>query len=325
MALAKRLRRRWTRSGPTRWLPSANLIFMSCDQNPDQGIDTSMMALIDNDLADSMSMSYGESSSASPQSDYGFQDTLYAQAAAQGQSFFVSSGDSGSDVNDQNTHGTAISGINVNAMGSSPNVTVTGGTDFSDAYDAAGGGPAQSTYWGAELGKLRSALGYVPETAWNDSCASSIRTVFAGYIGAGYCADRSPLLCELGRWSAVRAASARTTRCRPISPVCSATRVRCGRSRTFQDLPPSGGWGTRLIFCDSYLGTAPCNSHSSFGEAGERRLSRRDGRRGRAAEQRSRKSAGTAESGAVCAGQAQFTAAATCRPATPTDRLQTRA
>src|ERR1700735_947210 len=27
--------------------PSANLIFMSCDQAPDQGVDTSMMALID--------------------------------------------------------------------------------------------------------------------------------------------------------------------------------------------------------------------------------------------------------------------------------------
>src|ERR1700692_2743525 len=74
------------------------------------------------------------------------QRTLYAQAATQGQPIFISSGDSGSDVNDQNTGGTATSGSNVNAFGS-PLVTVAGGTDFSDYYDSQEGGPADSIYW----------------------------------------------------------------------------------------------------------------------------------------------------------------------------------
>jgi hypothetical protein len=41
--------------------PSANLIFMSCDQSPDNGIFTSLAALVDNNLADVMSISYGSS------------------------------------------------------------------------------------------------------------------------------------------------------------------------------------------------------------------------------------------------------------------------
>lgn len=41
--------------------PSANLIFMSCDSNPDNGIISSLAAVIDNNLADTISMSYGTS------------------------------------------------------------------------------------------------------------------------------------------------------------------------------------------------------------------------------------------------------------------------
>src|SRR5208337_3473481 len=117
-------------------------------QNPNQGIDTSMPALIDNNLSDVMSLSYGDSELNFTALDYTFQDTLYAQAALQGQSFFISAGDSGSDVADQKTLGVATSGINVSAL-ASPLTTVAGGTDFSDLYDSLEGGPAQSTYWAA--------------------------------------------------------------------------------------------------------------------------------------------------------------------------------
>jgi len=166
--------------------PSANEIFMSCDDDPDDGIFTSMAALIDNNLSDVMSMSYGETELDYTSGDYTFQDALYAQAATQGQSFFVSAGDSGSDVADQNTGGTATSGINVSAFGS-PLTTVAGGTDFSDLYDALEGGPAQSTYWGSNSGTYGDALSYVPEMAWNGSCASSILAAYEGFTGAGFC------------------------------------------------------------------------------------------------------------------------------------------
>jgi len=248
--------------------PAANLIFMSCDQSPDQGVDTSMMALIDNNLADSMSLSYGQTELGFVASDYLFQDTWYAQAAAQGQSFFVSSGDSGSDVSDQNTPGTASSGINVNALGSSPNVTVTGGTDFADAYDASAGGRPQSVYWGANSAtNYGDALGYVPETAWNDSCASSIIAVHAGYIGAGYCATGPSAYLDgevvggSGGFSTHYAAPS-------YQPGITGYSGSMRAQPDISGFAATGVWGHALILCDSYMNIADCTSPNSFGEAG---------------------------------------------------------
>jgi hypothetical protein len=249
--------------------PSANLIFMSCDQSPDNGIFTSMAALIDNNLSDVMSLSYGETELAYSSTDYMAQDTLYTQAAMQGQSIFISSGDSGSDTADQDTNGTATSGLNVSAF-AAPTVTVTGGTDFSDNYDVAEGGPPQSTYWSSTNSTYYGdALSYVPETAWNDSCASSILANDLGYTGAGECgaigagADGS-VVGGSGGFSTHYAVPAWQT---GIS----------GYSGSFHSIPDiagfasSGGlWGHTLIFCDSnpaYSGI-DCSSSSSFGLAG---------------------------------------------------------
>jgi hypothetical protein len=170
--------------------PSANLIFMSCDQDVDGGIFSSMQALIDNNLSDVMSESYGASEIYYPTAaDFEFLDDMYEQAATQGQSILISSGDAGSDINDQDEGGTAYSGINVSALSDSPLVTSAGGTDFQDYYDALKGGPAQSTYWSStNSANYGDALSYVPEMAWNDSCASSILTNLESDTGAGFCA-----------------------------------------------------------------------------------------------------------------------------------------
>jgi subtilase family serine protease len=250
--------------------PSANLIFMSCDQSPDEGIDTSMSALIDNNLSDVMSLSYGSSELYfTSSSDYTFQDTLYAQAATQGQSFLVSSGDSGSDVKDQNTSGTATSGINVSAFGS-PLVTVAGGTDFQDYYDSFEGGPAESTYWSStNSSHYGDALSYVPEMPWNDSCASSLLANFeGGYTGAGYCATGA-----FTSSSVVGGSGGISTH----YAVPSWQTGISGYSNSMRSQPDiagfaSGGfWGHGLIFCDSnpaYSGGYACTSSSSFGTAG---------------------------------------------------------
>jgi len=254
--------------------PSANLIFMSCDNTTDNGVFTSMAALIDNNLADVMSLSYGTSEIGFTVSNYSFQDTLYAQAAAQGQSFIVSAGDSGSDVNDQNTTGTATSGINVNAFGA-PNVTVAGGTDFSDYFDAGEGGPAQSTYWSAANSSYYGdALGYVPETAWSDSCASSLIAKFEGYTGAGYCAT-DPAKYVAGD---VVGGSGGFSTHYAVPAYQSGITGYTGTMRAQPDISAfaaDGVWGHYLIFCDSYAnaadknaGNVPCTSPSTFGGAG---------------------------------------------------------
>ena len=249
--------------------PSANLIFMSCDQSPDNGIFSSMAALVDNSLSDVMSLSYGESELFFVASDYTAQDTLYAQAATQGQSIFISSGDSGSDVADQNTNGTATSGINVNAFGS-PLVTVAGGTDFSDYYDASEGGRAQSTYWSStNTTHYGSALGYVPETAWNDSCASSIYAVSQGFTGAGLCANFGVgndgfVIGGSGGISSHYAVPAWQTGVSGYSNSNHAQPDVAG-------FASNGWWGHALIFCDSNpidASFAGCTTEANFAEAG---------------------------------------------------------
>jgi hypothetical protein len=251
--------------------PSANLIFMSCDQDPNQGIISSETALIDNNLSDVMSLSYGESELFFVAADYTAQDTLYAQAATQGQSIFVSSGDSGSDSADQNTPGTATSGINVSGF-AAPTVTVAGGTDFSDVYDDLEGGPAQGTYWSSSnTTHFGSALGYLPETPWNNSCASSIlANLEGGFTGTGYCATLTAgeidgsVIGGSGGISTHYAVPAWQT---GIS----------GYSNSKHSIPDiagfasSGWWGHALIFCDSNspdASTSGCTSEANFGEAG---------------------------------------------------------
>jgi subtilase family serine protease len=96
-------------------------------------------------------------------------NSLYQQAVAEGVSVFVSSGDEGAAIADINaayaTHGIAVSGYT-----STPYNVSVGGTDFGDTYTK-----TTSTYWSSTNGTTYgSALSYVPEIPWDDSCASSI-------------------------------------------------------------------------------------------------------------------------------------------------------
>ena len=248
--------------------PSANLIFMSCDQNPDNGITTAMMALIDNNLSDVMSLSYGNTELNFTSSDYSAQDSMYAQAATQGQTIFVSAGDSGSDVADQNTAAAATSGINVSAFGS-PLVTVAGGTDFVDTYDSQEGGNPQSTYWGATNSTYYgNALSYIPETSWNASCASSILAKLNNYTGAGYCAQGPNVAPVNGD---VVGGSGGFSTHYPTPSYQSGILGYSGSNRAQPDIAgfaSAGNWSHALISCDSYVAASACTSPSTFGAAG---------------------------------------------------------
>jgi hypothetical protein len=249
--------------------PSANLIFMSCDQSSDGGITTAMMALIDNNLSDVMSLSYGNSEIGFTSSDFSAQDSMYAQAATQGQTIFVSAGDSGSDVADQNTMGTATSGVNVSAFGA-PLVTVAGGTDFLDSYDSQQGGLPQTTYWGATNSNYYgNALSYIPETAWNASCASSIIAAVNGYSGAGYCALGPNTNPNIN--GAVVGGSGGFSTHYSTPSYQSGILGYSGTKRAQPDIAgfaASGFWGHALISCDSYVANSACTSPTTFGAAG---------------------------------------------------------
>jgi subtilase family serine protease len=85
----------------------------------------------------------------------------------------------------------------VSAFASTPYNVAVGGTDFADYVNSQKGGPALSTYWAASnTSTFGSALSYVPEVPWNDSCASqliystpsiALGSYTQGYGAGGFC------------------------------------------------------------------------------------------------------------------------------------------
>ncbi len=130
------------------------------------GIDAASLYAVDNNIGDILSLSYGECESDATSAGTAFWNSLWQQAAAQGQTVFVSSGDSGAAGCDRSTNGFADGGFGVNALGSSAYNVAVGGTMFVDY------GPAQ--YWSAtSTTPYTSALGYIPEAAWNQGRLTS--------------------------------------------------------------------------------------------------------------------------------------------------------
>ncbi len=123
-----------------------------------------------------MSVSYGECEAENGATANAAYISTYQQAAAEGVSVFVSSGDEGAASCDANqtksTHGIGVSGF-----ASTPYNVAVGGTDFGDTYAG-----TNSTYWSSSNGSTYgSALSYIPEIPWNDSCASALISSKSGY------------------------------------------------------------------------------------------------------------------------------------------------
>lgn len=92
---------------------------------------------------------------------------LWQQAAAQGISVTVSTGDSGSATCDAASQTEATHGLAVNGLASTPYNIAVGGTDFYALADSFASyvdttGPGNYPYYA-------TALGYIPENPWNDS------------------------------------------------------------------------------------------------------------------------------------------------------------
>jgi len=112
---------------------------------------------------------------------------IYQQAAAEGITVYVASGDSGA-AGCAPGPGAAWSGIGINGWGDSQYVVSVGGTDFSDGFNRDG-----QDYWRRNTGApWSSARSYIPEIAWNDNCASTmLATYYTGsavtYGSSGFC------------------------------------------------------------------------------------------------------------------------------------------
>ena len=149
------------------------------------GGDTSAQYIVNNNLAGVLSYSYGACELAIGTSGNSFYQTLWSQAASQGITVVVSTGDNGAagcespDPNNTSSAQPATTGLAVNGVASTAFDVAVGGTDFNDVFNP-------TTYWGSvnSSGAL-SAMSYIPEVAYNDSCTNPIfaSSGFAGFEG----------------------------------------------------------------------------------------------------------------------------------------------
>src|SRR5205814_862164 len=120
--------------------PNATIKFViSASTQTTDGVDLSAQYIVNNNLAPVMSTSFGQCESSMGTSENSFYNNLWSQAATQGISSFVSSGDSGAagcnGGNDATGTGRAVSGL-----ASTPFNIAIGGTQFNDTA-------SPSTYW----------------------------------------------------------------------------------------------------------------------------------------------------------------------------------
>jgi subtilase family serine protease len=103
------------------------------------------------------------------------------QAVAEGVSLFVAAGDEGAAECDGGLDA-ATHGIGVDSSASTPYAVAAGGTDFADSSLG-----TNNTYWSStNSSTFGSALSYIPEIPWNDSCAGSVVATFMGFsVGYG--------------------------------------------------------------------------------------------------------------------------------------------
>ena len=138
---------------------------VSKSTNSSDGTYLSAQYIVSHNLAPVMSMSFGLCESALGSSGNKFISSLWQQAAAQGITVFVSSGDSGAAGCDSASSSRASHGLAVNGLCSTPYSVCVGGTKLNDLNS--------SLYWSPKnaSGTQSSALSYIPEVAWNESSA----------------------------------------------------------------------------------------------------------------------------------------------------------
>jgi hypothetical protein len=146
-------------------------MIVSSSTNTTEGIALSAQYLADHNIASISSMSFGQCELHLGTAGNQFWNAVWQQAAAEGISAFVSAGDGGSAGCDNfDTQTMARDGLAISGDASTPYDIAVGGTDFGGNFF----NPA--AFWSATNDPTTqgSALSYIPELPWNDSCANSI-------------------------------------------------------------------------------------------------------------------------------------------------------
>ncbi len=248
--------------------PSAHIELASCsDTNVTFGGLIALQNLLNGSAPPSIvSISYGECEAANGASANAAYNSTYQQAVTEGTSVFVSAGDEGAASCDAD--GTkATHGISVSGFASTPYNVAVGGTDFGDAYAG-----TTSTYWSStNSSTYESALSYVPEIPWNNSCASVLLATASGYSTtygtSGFCNSTTGkeyyLTTASGSGGPSGCATGTPSTSEVVSGSCKGYAKPSWQSLVgnpadgVRDMPDislfaaNGVWGHYYVFCDS--------------------------------------------------------------------------
>lgn len=145
--------------------PGAKVDFViSASTNTTDGVDLSEIYIIDHNLADVMTESFGSCEASHTSGEAAMVATLAQQAAAQGITYTVSTGDAGAEGCDSPSSPSATGPVSASLLSGTPFNIAVGGTMFQEG---------SGTYWGPANGPNPTALSYIPENVWNESCAAA--------------------------------------------------------------------------------------------------------------------------------------------------------
>jgi trimeric autotransporter adhesin len=198
--------------------PNADVIlYTAANTYVSAGLWLAIARALDDNQAEILNVSFGNCESHLGASGNQFVNNLWQQAAAQGISVTVSTGDSGSaGCDNPDTEWEAKDGLAVNGIASTPYDIAVGGTDFDALYNDF---PSSFTFYvniDNNLAYHRSALGHIPEEPWNDSTFQgdnstiennlpwaatpyySLANISAGGGGVSSCARQTGDRCSAG-------------------------------------------------------------------------------------------------------------------------------
>ncbi len=169
--------------------PSATVELASCANAATDGVHLAIENLVNSTSPPPViSVSYGLCEVDNGAAANASFNQLYMQAATEGISVFVATGDAGpTDCASSSANGTTY-GIGVTGWGATKYNVAVGGTDFRDKFDG-----TINAYWTFNTGApWATAKSYVPEMPWNDTCANAMIASYYGgtnvsYGASGFC------------------------------------------------------------------------------------------------------------------------------------------
>ena len=204
------------------------------------GVDLAAAYAIDNEVAPILTYTYGGCEAALGPTGNAFYNALWQQAAAEGITVLVAAGDNGAAGCDNPNSGLPAShGFAVNGAAATPYNVAVGGTQFADQGN-------EATYWNAtDAGDFSSAIGYIPEAAWNDSC------------DPGQAASATNCLYGNGNFSLLAGGGgASSVYAKP--PWQTGTGVPADGARDVPDVALAAGSGhDNIVYCTSHVGAGP--------------------------------------------------------------------